>query len=81
MPREAARVAADDVWRHRFPFHARRRLRGLHLSATDISWTAGAGAKVEGPIFALLLLLTGRYAALDRLSGPGLPQLRQKASA
>jgi uncharacterized protein (TIGR03083 family) len=81
MPREAARIAADDVWRHRFPFHARRRLRGLHLSATDIPWTVGAGAKVEGPMLALLLLLTGRYAALDRLSGPGLPHLRQAASA
>ncbi|KAB2390441.1 maleylpyruvate isomerase family mycothiol-dependent enzyme [Actinomadura montaniterrae] len=76
MPVHAARVAADDAWRHRFPFHARRRLHGLHLEATDVSWTAGAGAKVEGPIFALLLLLTGRYAALDLLAGPGLRRLR-----
>lgn len=76
MPAEAARLAAADAWRHRFPFHARRRLHGLHLVATDIPWTAGAGAKVEGPIFALLLLVTGRTAALDQLTGPGLARLR-----
>jgi uncharacterized protein (TIGR03083 family) len=81
VPAEAARIAAADVWRHRFPFHARRRLRGLSLVATDAGWTAGAGARVEGPISALLLLMTGRYAALDQLTGPGAAQLRQEASA
>lgn len=81
VPRKAARVAADDAWRHPFPFHARRRLYGFHLAATDIPWSAGTGAKVEGPIFALLLLLTGRYVVLDHLTGPGLPQLHQEVSA
>ena len=80
MPPEAARAAAADAWRHRHPFHARRRLRGVRLTATDITWAAGAGAEIEGPISALLLLVTGRYAALDRLAGPGLPQLLQEVS-
>jgi uncharacterized protein (TIGR03083 family) len=81
VPAEAARAAAVDTWRRSFPFRARRRLRGFQLVATDIAWTAGAGAKVEGPIFALLLLLTGRYAALNHLTGPGLAALRQEIAA
>ena len=75
MPPEAAAAAATRVWNLPWPlsraFHARSRLRGLELVATDTDWSAGTGARVEGPIRALLLLLTGRTAALDELSGPG----------
>jgi uncharacterized protein (TIGR03083 family) len=72
MPPEAARTAADRVWSMPFPFRARRRLRGVTLTATDVDWRAGSGPEVRGAIDALLLLLTGRTAALDRLEGPGL---------
>jgi hypothetical protein len=59
-----------------WPFHARRRLRGLRLVATDCDWSAGDGAEVRGPIGALLLLLTGRYgAAAPQLDGPGAARL------
>ncbi|MGY1637553.1 maleylpyruvate isomerase family mycothiol-dependent enzyme [Geodermatophilus sp. SYSU D00742] len=71
MPPAAAAVAAGRVWEMGFPFSARRRLRGFRLSATDTDWTAGEGAPVEGPIADLLLLVTGRDAALDRLDGAG----------
>jgi uncharacterized protein (TIGR03083 family) len=71
MPRGAAAVAADRVWAMTFPFRARRRLAGLRLVATDAAWEAGSGTRVEGPIAALLLLLTGRPAGLADLTGPG----------
>ena len=71
MDLPAARLAAADTWRRSFPFRARRRLRGFRLVATDIAWAAGDGSEVRGPISALLMLLTGREAALDRLTGPG----------
>ncbi|TPQ16200.1 maleylpyruvate isomerase family mycothiol-dependent enzyme [Streptomyces sporangiiformans] len=78
MPLEAARHSTEHVWRMGFPFHARKRLRGLRLVATDTDWSAGEGgdAVVEGPIAALLLLVAGRHAAaLARLSGPGVAVL------
>ena len=50
MPPEAARAGADRVWTMGWPFWARRRLRGLRLLATDIDWSAGAGAELRGPI-------------------------------
>jgi uncharacterized protein (TIGR03083 family) len=76
MPSEAARAAAARVWTMSWPFWARRRLAGLRLNATDVEWTAGGGPhEISGPIDALLLLLTGRTAALGRLTGPGIPAL------
>ncbi|TMR09110.1 maleylpyruvate isomerase family mycothiol-dependent enzyme [Nonomuraea turkmeniaca] len=71
MPLEAARACATHIWERGFPFHPQRRLRGLRLVATDVDWAVGAGDVVEGPIQALLLLLSGRPAALPGLSGVG----------
>jgi uncharacterized protein (TIGR03083 family) len=72
MPLDAAGEGAERVWRMGWPFWARRRLRGVRLTATDIDWAAGAGDEIRGPVQALLLLLTGRTtAALPQLSGPG----------
>jgi uncharacterized protein (TIGR03083 family) len=79
MPLEAARESADRVWRMGWPFWARRRLRGLRLSATDVEWTAGDGVEVRGPVQALLLLLTGRTrTALPQLAGPGVQWLAEE---
>ncbi|HET9945271.1 MAG TPA: maleylpyruvate isomerase family mycothiol-dependent enzyme [Actinomycetes bacterium] len=77
MPIGPARAAADRVWRRSFPFHARRRLRGLRLSATDSDWTVGDGAAVEGTTADLLLLVTGRRVVLPRLAGPGAELLQE----
>jgi uncharacterized protein (TIGR03083 family) len=84
VPVGPAVAAATRVWTTPWPlstaFHCRRRLRGLELVATDAGWRAGAGERVEGPIEALLLLLTGRTAAaLPRLTGPGADRLRAPA--
>jgi uncharacterized protein (TIGR03083 family) len=78
MPPAAAAAAAQRVWDMSFPFHARRRLTGLRLAATDADWAVGTGAPVEGPISALLLLVTGREAAVDQLTGDGAGALRRR---
>jgi uncharacterized protein (TIGR03083 family) len=78
MPPVAAAAAAQRAWDMRFPFRAQRRLAGLRLAATDTGWTAGSGAAVEGPIAALLLLVTGRDAARDQLTGDGVRDLRRR---
>lgn len=72
VPVAAAVAGLQRVWRMGWPFHARRRLRELHLVATDADWSAGEGAEVRGPALSLLLLVTGRTdAARPALHGPG----------
>jgi uncharacterized protein (TIGR03083 family) len=78
MPTSAARAVADRVWSTGWPFRAKRRFKGIRFSATDVDWAAGEGHAVTGPIDALLLVLTGRPAALPRLSGPGVELLRAR---
>ena len=81
MPLDAAVAGAERVWTAGWPFWARRRLAGFHLSATDADWSAGDGwLEVRGPVSALLLLLTGRAVALDHLSGDGLTELTTRLS-
>ena len=76
MPIAAARAAADRVWEMGWPFRAAQRLAGRRLRATDIDWERGAGAAVEGPALALLLLATGRTTtAAPQLTGPGVASL------
>jgi uncharacterized protein (TIGR03083 family) len=55
-------------------------LQGYRLTATDADWTRGQGPEVTGPIGALLLLLTGRSAALGQLAGEGADALRAALS-
>lgn len=72
MPVAAAREGVQRVWSMGWPFHARRRLGGMRLVATDSDWTAGTGPEVHGTTEVLLLLLTGRTAAArPRLAGAG----------
>jgi uncharacterized protein (TIGR03083 family) len=81
MPEQAARAGASRVWTMGWPFWAKHRLKGFRLTATDVDWAAGQGADVQGPIDALLLLLTGRTFCLPRLSGPGLAALTARLTA
>jgi uncharacterized protein (TIGR03083 family) len=80
MPSEAAITSADHLWRIGFPFHARKRLRGCRLVATDVEWSAGDGAEISGTIDALLMLLAGRAATLPRLHGDGVSALARRTS-
>ena len=77
---EAATTAAlDRVWAMGWPFHARRRLNGLRLVATDTGWNTGTGpVEVRGPAMALLLTMTGRPAAHAQLDGPGVAELANR---
>lgn len=76
VPPEAGADGASRVWTMGWPFWAKRRLRGMRLTATDVDWSVGSGAEISGPIRGLLLLLTGRVAtAAPLLSGGGMAQL------
>ncbi|MEV6607015.1 maleylpyruvate isomerase family mycothiol-dependent enzyme [Kutzneria sp. NPDC051319] len=78
VPAEFSHAGLERVWAMGWPFHARRRLAGVTLTATDTDWTVGTGPEVAGPALALLLLSTGRLAAaLDALHGSGLSVLAQ----
>lgn len=77
MSPDLAVLAADRVWSAPRMFHARKKLAGYRLIADDAWWSAGKGQEVGGPVSALLLLLTGRPAALPLLTGPGTEGLRQ----
>jgi uncharacterized protein (TIGR03083 family) len=78
-------LAATRRWDTRDTWLAKvnRRLpwAGCRLSATDTEWSRGEGAEVTGPIGAILLLITGRPAALDHLSGEGGEALRVRVAS
>ena len=75
MPIEAAREAADRIWSKSFPFKARKRLAGVRLVASDTDWSVGEGPAINGPVSALLLLLSGRTVSIPSLSGQGVALL------
>ncbi|NUR29434.1 MAG: maleylpyruvate isomerase family mycothiol-dependent enzyme [Catenulispora sp.] len=81
MPIEATRLAIERVWPDLFPFRAGRRFAGIGFTATDCSWTGGEGTPVEGPVSAILLVLTGRPAGLSRLSGLGVTEVGERLAA
>jgi uncharacterized protein (TIGR03083 family) len=76
MPPDLAVVAADRLWSRSRMFQARKKLAGYRLVAHDAPWAAGHGHEICGPISAVLLLLTGRPAALPQLSGSAVADLR-----
>ena len=84
MRPEGAALAATRRWETRNTWLAkvneRLPIEGYRLSATDTAWARGQGPEVAGPVSALLLLLTGRDAALARLRGEGAEALRSVVS-
>ncbi|OJF13656.1 maleylpyruvate isomerase family mycothiol-dependent enzyme [Couchioplanes caeruleus] len=81
VPLDAAAAGASRVWSMGWPFWAKRRLRGMRLTATDTEWSVGSGAEIRGPIRALLLLLTGRTsAAAPLLSGEGVTHAANRST-
>jgi uncharacterized protein (TIGR03083 family) len=57
---------------------AKKRIAGLQLQATDADWSHGDGPAVNGPIVSLVMMMTGRKAALDDLTGEGVETLRSR---
>jgi uncharacterized protein (TIGR03083 family) len=57
---------------------SKKRVAGLRLRATDADWTHGDGPEVAGPMVSLLMVMAGRKAHLDDLTGEGVATLRQR---
>ena len=83
LPPAAAAASANRSLTMRVPppLPSIKKLAGFRLTATDVSWSAGDGPEIRGPIAALLLMLCGRLAALPQLSGDGLADLTTRLSA
>jgi hypothetical protein len=71
VPEATLLTVADTVKRVGFPLHAKKRIAGLRMSATDSDWSAGDGPTVEGPLASLIFVMAGRKAPLEDLSGEG----------
>jgi uncharacterized protein (TIGR03083 family) len=54
-------------------------LDDIELRATDLDWSAGAGAEAAGPSRDLLLMLARRSLPHDAVTGPGAQRLRDAA--
>ena len=76
MPLPVAAAAGSYVWGHGFPYSPRKRLGEFRFTATDVDWTVGDGSTVDGPMEAIVLLLTGRTVAIGELTGEGAGALR-----
>jgi uncharacterized protein (TIGR03083 family) len=81
VPPHAAAAAAARIWSRPFLFPAMKELRGYAVLATDADFRTGNGPVIEGPIVAILLLLTGRRALLGHLSGAGAAALSQPTTS
>jgi len=79
-------VVDEDRWRTTLHFVTATRAgrvfgyrgTGLTWQATDIGWATGQGPTVSGPAEAILMLMTGRSAALDDVSGDGVDLVRRR---
>lgn len=60
------------------PLHAKKRLVGLKLEATDVDWSTGEGPEVRGPCMSLIMAMVGREGALADCEGPGVETLRAR---
>jgi uncharacterized protein (TIGR03083 family) len=71
VPEPTLVTVADTVKGIGFPLQAKKRVAGLHMTATDADWSAGDGPSVEGPLASLIFVMAGRKAPLEDLSGDG----------
>jgi len=78
VPEATLLTVADTVKSIGFPLHAKKRMAGLRMSATDSDWSAGDGPSVEGPLASLIFVMAGRKAPLEDLSGEGKQTLQAR---
>ncbi|MDQ1647948.1 MAG: hypothetical protein QOG60_5 [Frankiaceae bacterium] len=77
-PTEALVRVADFYKGSNLLIGAKKRIDGVTLQASDAEWSTGTGPEVTGPMLSLLLVMTGRGAALADVTGPGVPTLRER---
>jgi uncharacterized protein (TIGR03083 family) len=75
-PTDAVRELMDFYKNSNTLIGTKSRIAGVTLVATDTDWTHGSGPRAEGPIASLMMVGTGRHAALDELTGEGVEVLR-----
>ena len=83
-PPDAVRQVIDFYKGSNLLIGSKDRIAGLALFATDHDWHHRQGDpnnRVEGPLLSLLLAMTGRGAACDDLTGPGVQTLRSRCTA
>ncbi len=78
VPEATLLMVADTVKGIGFPLHVKKRVAGLRMSATDADWSTGDGPSVEGPLASLILVMAGRKASLEDLSGEGMQTLQAR---
>ena len=77
-PLDAVTRVADFYKGSNLLLGGKKRIAGLTLRATDADWSTGTGPEVAGPALSLMLVIAGRPAALDDLSGEGLATLQAR---
>lgn len=71
-------LVADYYHGSDLPVLAKRRVRGLRLTATDGPFAAGVGPLVSGTTLALVMAMAGRTGYCDELEGEGVATLRER---
>lgn len=66
-------------WKAQPVFVPYRRLRGVRFVATDLGWSGGQGAVVEGPALQVALAVFGRIGATTDLTGDGVAILTDRS--
>jgi uncharacterized protein (TIGR03083 family) len=78
VPEATLLIVAETVKRTGFPIRAKKRIAGLRMAATDCVWSTGYGPSIEGPLASLILVMAGRPAPLEDLSGEGMQTLQAR---
>jgi len=78
-PTDAAVRLADFFKGSNLIIGAKRRIAGVRLKATDADWSTGDGPEASGPIMAIVMVMTGRKAALADLAGDGVSVLSSRS--
>jgi uncharacterized protein (TIGR03083 family) len=78
LPRDTVIEVAENMKNSNFPLGTKKRIAGLRLVATDVDWSTGNGPEVEGPAESLILVMAGRRAGLDDLTGEGVAVLSSR---
>src|SRR4051794_32126909 len=77
-PTDALIAVAEGYAGSNLVMGSKRRIAGVTLRATDATWQHGSGPEAVGPMRALTLVVAGRMAALEDLTGDGVAVLASR---